>query len=199
MKRLFIVVGLIALVAASVPTTAAAVKPRMPVSAADWARFSGLQREAALDYVWDELQSQLAAGTAKVTTVGEPNFVPGQDSGLAAPAVSVSYNCPIQWIDLIEGSWIRGGGWTDTSSNVYYIAASRLGKKGQLLRDGVLQKNWYHETYNASHAENWSGYVWKWWYEHFNWTNKGWHGARLTSGGSWLLGPDRYCSNIAYH
>jgi hypothetical protein len=122
-----------------------------------------------------------------------------QVAGPAAVTVTASYSCQVQWIDQLEGTWTRGGGWTDTSSNVYYIAASRIAKKGQFLRDGVLQGNWYQEIYGgASHAENWSGYNWKWWYEHFNFTTKGWHGARLTSGGTWLLGPDRYCTVSIY-
>lgn len=200
MKRLLLTACLVSLLVALAPTATAAVKPRLPTSAADWATFSSTQQAAALDYVWNEFQSQLKAGTAVVNTVGRTETgTLSQDSGPASVTVSVSYNCPIQWTDLPEGTWTRGGGWTDTSSNVYYIAASRVGLKGQFLRDGALQGNWYNEIYGgASHAESWSGYNWKWFYEHFNFTNKGWHGARLTSGGTWLLGPDRYCTVSIY-
>jgi hypothetical protein len=50
---------------------------------------------------------------------------------------------------------IPGGGWTDASNQVYYIAASRVGKKGVSLRDGVVCGNWYNEKYNdpTAHAE----------------------------------------------
>jgi len=69
-------------------------------------------------------------------------------------------------------------------------------KKGQFFREGVIVGNWYNEPTNDpdAHAESWSVWNYKWWYEHFNHVNKGWHGARQTSGGTWLLGPDRLCT-----
>ncbi len=199
MKRTIVALSLVALL--SIPTAGASadVKPRMPTSASDWATFSASEREAALAYVWNEFQASVRAGTAVVHTVGrsDSGALSGRVGSLAV-TTTVDYNCPIQWTDLPEGTWTRGGGWTDASASVYYIAASRSGMKGQFLRDGTLISNWYSEAYNGSHAENWTGYNWKWWYEHSNFVNKGWHGARATNGGTWLLGPDRYCTVSVY-
>lgn len=199
MKRVIVLLAVVALFGVSISTAAAVSKPRMPTGAADWATFSSTERAAALDYVSRELQSQLASGSAVVHTVGRSDAgVVSETLGPAAVTTTVDYNCPIQWIDLPEGSWTRGGGWTDASSSIYYIAASRTGLQGQFLRDGSLLSNWYSEQYNSSHAENWTGYNWKWWYESFNFVNKGWHSARATSGGTWLLGPDQYCTVSVY-
>jgi len=199
MRRIIILLVLAVLSAVPSAGAAAESKPRMPRSAADWATFSDMERTAAIDYVWRKLQYQFQSGTAVVTTVGRSDTGSiVEAAGPSAAMTTIDYNCPIQWIDLPEGTWTRGGGWTDSSSSLYYIAASRSGLQGQLLRDGALVGNWYEEAYNTSHSENWSGYNWKWWFEHFNFVNRGWHSARATSGGTWLLGPDQYCTVNVY-
>jgi hypothetical protein len=174
----------------------AASHPRLPTSAADWASFSKAEREAALGYEWGILQRSLHDGTADVHQLDRTDSGSlVQRDGLAALTITYDYNCPIQWVDQIGGAWFRGGGWTDASNQVYYIAASRVGKQGVFLRDGVTVGNWYNEKYNdpSAHAESWSGYSWRWSFESIHWVNKGWHGIRPTSGGSWLLGPDASC------
>jgi hypothetical protein len=182
-------------VVAVTPVSAGSVQPRLPTSVADWATFSDAEQSAALTYEWDILQKSLQDGTAKVHQVDRTDdgqLV--QTDGLDALTITYDWNCPIQWVDQIGGAWFRGGGWTDTSQNVYYIAASRVGLKGQFLRDGVLSGNWYNEKYNDSHAESWSGYSWRWSFEYIHWVNKGWHTIRPVNGGSHLLGPDAYCT-----
>ncbi len=67
---------------------------------------------------------------------------------------------------------------------------------GQFLRDGTLKANWYHDAYGASHAENWTGYHWAFFWEYPHWVTKGWHGAQDNS--AWLLGPDLYCYADVY-
>ncbi|MDO8483584.1 MAG: hypothetical protein Q7S35_01420 [Candidatus Limnocylindrales bacterium] len=105
--------------------------------------------------------------------------------------------CGLQYINQAEGSWIRGGGYTDASGTVYYIAASRPGKQGQFLKDGNALETWWQDLNNKSHAEDWTSYNWKWFWEHFNYTVKGWHGAQL-SNGTWILGPDQACTVNQY-
>lgn len=192
--RLLAVIAIMVLLAASQPTAFAASAPRLPTSAADWATFSATERAEAMAYVRHQLDDALAAGVV-------PNQV---SSGLAdasmasleyVATISVTYLCQIQWIDVGSGMWVRGGGWTDASYPIYTIYAGRQGLKGQFLRDGQLLANWWQQAWNnVSHAESWTGYNFKFFFEHPSYFVKGWHGAQQTSGGTWLLGPDRYCS-----
>ena len=169
--------------------------PRLPTSAADWTTFTPGERDAALSYEWTQFQALLASGSIHATSVTQSG-VTQSGGGRLAPLVTATYSCQVQWYNVPEGSYVRGGGWTDTSANVYYQYASRPGLQGQFLRDGSLKSNWWSTTYNGSHAENWTGYDFKWWFEHPNYVTKGWHGAEL-SNGTWILGPDQYCTASA--
>lgn len=181
----------------AVAPVATSAEPRIPASAEEWASFTAAERRAALAYAHTQFEASLRNGTAVVNSIGRSDSGDLEQStgDVSALAISVNWNCPIQWIDQIGSSYTRGGGWTSTSSNVYYLAASRVGKKGQFTRDGVLVGNWYHEASGSvNHVESWSAWNHRWSWEHFNFVNKGWHGARQTNGGTWLLGPDRLCS-----
>jgi hypothetical protein len=166
--------------------------PRIPTTAAEWATFTPRERDAALTYEWQQFQILLASGNAHPVSVVQS----GQQS--ASPLVSATYSCEVQWIDLPQGSYVRGGGWTDTSATVYYQYASRQSLPGQFLRDGTLKANWWAETLNSSHAESWTGYDFKWAFEHPRYVVKGWHGAEL-SNGTWILGPNQYCTVAVTH
>jgi hypothetical protein len=195
MNRAIAVFASLLLVVATAGTAGASGQPRLPKSAADWASFSGAEQATALQYEFDILRASLRNGTADIHEIGRTGSgTLAQANGPSILTATYDYNCPIQWVDQVGGAWFRGGGWTDVSQNVYYITASRSGLKGQFLRDGVLSGNWYQEVYNGSHAENWSGYSWRWSFESIHWVNKGWHTIRLTNGGSYLLGPDAYCT-----
>src|SRR3989304_8129234 len=191
MRRLAVITVVVLL---AMPGTGVANNaPRLPTSAAEWADFSAAQQAAAMDYLRQQLEEAIASGRPPERAVSGSN-----DAGIASidtlAAISVTYSCQIQWIDLGYGMWVRGGGWTDASATIYYIYASRQGLKGKFLRDGSLLEYWWNEVWNGDHAENWTDYYWRWGWEPFNSTTKGWHGARQTQGGTWLLGPDRYCT-----
>jgi predicted Fe-S protein YdhL (DUF1289 family) len=173
---------------------------RVPQSQAEWAAMTTDEQAAVMAYLRNELELQLANGKAEVREVRSTITIspsPAGSSGIqtsgAIAAVTVTYSCMVQWITIPgEGDWVRGGGWTDASDYIDRIYASRSGKPGQFLRDGALKGNWYQDSYNGvSHAENWTGYDWAFWWEYVHWVTKGWHGAY--DNGSWLLGPDQYC------
>jgi hypothetical protein len=198
MKRLVLPIAGVILMVAFVPVATGSMQPRLPTSAEDWTTFSAAEQAAALQYEWDLLQQSLRDGTAVIHQVGMTQSGQlEQVDGLAAVTITYDYNCPIQWVDQVGGAWFRGGGWTDTSSNVYYIAASRNFKRGQFLRDGVLSGTWWDERNNASHAEHWSSWSWRWMFEYIHWVNKGWHTIQQTSGGPKLL-DDKYCKVDIY-
>ena len=196
MKRTISVVVAFVMVLVFTSSVVAVSHPRLPTSAADWARFSKAERDAALAYEWAILQRSLLNGTADVHQVDRTDTGSLVQRDGYAVAITYDWNCPIQWVDQVGGAWFRGGGWTDASNQVYYIAASRVAKKGVFLRDGVVSGNWYNEKYNdpTAHAESWSGYSWRWSFESIHWVNKGWHGIRPTSGGAYILGPDAFCT-----
>jgi hypothetical protein len=175
-------------------STAANQPPRMPQSAADWAAMSAVEQATVMAFLEDELETQLASGTAQVREVSEETTieVPTSPGAGAATSATITYTCMVQWVTIPgEGDWVRGGGWTDASDYIDRIYASRQGKQGQFLREGTLKANWYQDAYGDSHAENWTGYHWAFFWEYVHWVTKGWHGAQDNS--VWLLGPDRYC------
>jgi hypothetical protein len=189
--------AVLAMMAAAVPT-AAQQSPRVPRDAADWASFTVTEQRAAIDYQWRLLQDALADGTAVVRTVSATAVTPaaGSLSDISSAVTARGY-CHIQFIDQLHGSWVRGGGWTSASSPIYYIYASRSGRRGQFFKDGVSKGTWWEEKAGGAghtHAESWTPYDFKWWFERFNYTVQGWHGAQRTLGGTWLLGPDAYCT-----
>jgi len=182
------------------PGAAAGAPPRVPQSEAEWASMSAAEKTATMAYLESRLQTRLADGTAQVRQVSKSVTVttPASESSAgrsvaSAAAVSVTYNCMVQWVTFPgEGDWVRGGGWTDASDYIDRIYASNLSQQGQFLRDGQLKANWYQDLYGAAHAESWTGYQWAFFWEYVHWTTKGWHGAY--DNGSWLLGPNTPCT-----
>lgn len=174
--------------------------PRVPRDAADWARFTPAERQAALDFQWREHLRLEAAGQLSRTVVkATVDLQTNQIASIAGPQVAsitatATGTCQLTFDNQTSGTWTRAGGWADASAVVYYIYASRAGLQGKLIRDGTTIKNWYAEVYNNDWAENWTGWDFKWWYEHPMYTSKGYFGARVTNGGTWILGPDHACS-----
>lgn len=192
--RALAVLGAVAVVLASASVTTARSVPRQPTGPDDWARFTPAERKAAIDYQWELFQAQLEAGTAVIQSTESAD-------GLALiAAATATYDCPIQWTDRVQGSWTRGGGWTQATASMYTIYAGHntQGQPGQYLgkfrRDGVLLNYWQNYTHNTDRAEAWSPWNWKWWFEHPLYSNGGYHGAQQYEGGTWQLGPNRFCS-----
>lgn len=192
-RRLLALGTALILTLASTGTASAANVPRLPTSAADWMTFSPQERKAALDYEETVFRQLLASGNAVVHSNAAAT-----SNSLTALTVTVTYQCPIQWINLPQGSEVRGGGWTDASASMSTIYASYPGTYiGKFYRDGVVIDYWYSYLHDTNHAESWTGYNFKWWFEHPNYFNSGYHGAQQYAGGAWQLGPNQYCSTTA--
>jgi len=175
---------------------AGAQQVQLPNTRADWEAMSPEQQDRVMDFIWERLQSDLAAGTVKVNETRGDDGSGSAVATAAVAAVSVSYNCAVQWTTYAGGDYVRGGGWTDASTTISRITAGfqvlSPYSSGDFLRDGVHQGWWGQDRTNQSHAESYTGWFWTWSWETSNWTTKGWHSAR--NGTSWLLGPDRYCT-----
>lgn len=175
-------------------------RPRFPESEAEWTSMTAAEKAAVMDYLGAKLDQMLAEGTAFTDEISDSSIIlvtPALLSGRtemanSLAAVTVWRNCYVRWTTFPgEGDWVQGGGITDASATITGIYAGKATKKGQFLRDGVLQANWYNERWPGDHAENWSSSTWTFWWETSNWVTKGWHGAY--NNGTWLLGPDNYC------
>jgi len=187
--------GLLAGLASPVAATSQS-SVRIPRDAVDWATFSPTEKAAAIDYEWHQfVRSQAEERLASITI---EQVVPPAASAVEGAATSVTAHghCALQFVNQAEGTWTRAGGWTDASDVVYYIYAGRTtgSHEYRLIRDGQTIKTTYAMVYNYDWAEAWTGYDFKWWFEHPQYTSRGYHGAKLTSSGPWILGPDVLCS-----
>jgi hypothetical protein len=168
------------------------VVPRQPRDAADWATFTPAEREAAIEYQRQLLLVGLRDGTIKTeyktVQVGSTADAP---AAITASAVAV---CGFRVRYVAAGRWVAGGGYTDATDYMQIIYASKFTKQGQFLRDGQVLDNWHQSLTDATHAEDWTGENFSWGFEHPTYVVKGWHGAQ-TYGGTWLVGPDAYCTH----
>ena len=195
-KRVLVSLALsvVFVLASALPAAANSGKPRIPRDAADWAAFTVAERQAAIGWEYQQLQTALMSGVAIVREVTESGTLALLTIG-ASPMVTVTYQCTIQWTNLPEGTWTRGGGWTNSTSPMYQIYASQPGTYvGRFYRDGSQIKTWSYLAYNVSRAETYTDYDWKWWFEHPSYFSSGYHGAQQYYGGAWQLGPNQYCS-----
>jgi hypothetical protein len=209
MRRVFAValVAVLSLILFVPAAVGAGSGPRLPHSAADWAGFTQTEQAAALAYERQLLDVGLRDGSVRTERFMSPTQTTIVSAGAAStrstvstgPAstlsLTISAACGFTVHFVTGGRWVGGGGYTDTNNYVYHIYASRPGKLGQLFRDGQLNKNWQQELYNTTHAENWSDQDFSWSWEHPTYVVKGWHGVQQTSGGSYQLGPDAYCTH----
>lgn len=195
MRRIrFLTVLAAAVLVASFPLNTSAGTPRLvPRDAADWATFTPAEQTSALAYQQQLLEKGLRLGTVETLVVlGQAAAVPGKASPMS---LSITYTCGFIVHTVAGGRWVGGGGYVDTNDYVYYLYASRSGKQGQLFRDGQLNKNWYQEMHNATHAEAWSDQDFSWSWEHPTYVVKGWFGVEEVIHDVYQLGPDQYCTH----
>ena len=189
MRRLLTAASLVALIL-TVASPVAVPGVRIPRNAADWATFTSAERSAAIAYEWQIHLAQVAQGAVQTTSVRAT-----VRAGAISPNVTATGTCKLQWINQAEGTWTRAGGWTDASEIVAYIYAGRTAGSHyiKLIRDGTTIKTTFNERTNDDWAEAWTGYDWKWWFEHPHYVGRSYHGARVGSS-TWILGPDKQCT-----
>lgn len=188
MRRIIIVLA-VAVLAVTAATPVIGSSVRIPTGEADWATFSSVEKSSAIAYEWQVHLSQVAARTVRTSAVR--NSV---GAGAITPNVSATGTCTLQFINQAEGTWTRAGGWTDATAIVSYIYAGRTSGSHyiKLIRDGTTIKTTYNERTHDDWAEAWTGYDWKWWFEHPHYVGRSYHGAQ--NGSTWILGPDAQCT-----
>ncbi|MDO8483583.1 MAG: hypothetical protein Q7S35_01415 [Candidatus Limnocylindrales bacterium] len=175
------------IVAMLAPVSTSAVGPRLPKSAADWATFSLVERTAALESVRREFLRDQELGNITWNA---------KQSTFSTLAQQGGGDCTIYWVGYPNGTFVRAQGHvfitTDgpPASDIYVGKAT---KTGQLLRDGVLKQTYYQQTSGVYSVDAISSDDFKWWFEHANYVNKVWLGAK-TASGDWVVGPEAYCT-----
>lgn len=191
---LTVVIAIAFLLSAVVPA-AATESVRIPRSEAEWNAMNPAEQARVHSWLWDRFQSDLESGEAVIHETSSTSAGSSDAGTAAAAAVSVTYQCVVQWTTYPgSGDYVRGGGWTDASAIVDNMSAGikTNSQWGQFLRDGAWVANWGLSGPNRDRAEAYTGWHWTWWWETSNWTTRGWHWAY--DNGVWLLGPDRYCT-----
>ena len=188
MKRLLVNALLVTLGFAAFASPVAASTPvvRLPTSAADWATFSPAQRQAAYDWIHNDV----ITSKAKPTIVASSQIVI-KSSGIQ-PMVAVSGQCGISSTNYSWGSEVYGWAEIRTSQAVNWMDTGMQGNIDQLWRNGVKSYTTYGGQGNGSYLYASTTQDHKWWWESVRYSFQTWSSVRLVYLGPWYW-YNAYC------
>jgi hypothetical protein len=179
------------------PGSAAGV--RLPKDAADWARFTNVEKQAAYAHEAAEFARLNASGSLKWQSTEPSQAVPvaaASASASSAAAITGTANgwCGFNYVGLPDGTWTSAAATTTASEAMWVDTGYYQNQHDRFYRGTSLLDTFYAADSSDTYVYASSDTNFKWWFEQVRYTVESWHSAGVY-GGPWVLGPKAFCTS----
>jgi hypothetical protein len=131
--------GVALLMASATPVAAAKPTVRMPTSAADWSTFTPAEKDAAIEWIWDQKSRMEAEGTWEWTeAAGSVTSSVDSSAPAATAAMSGGVNCGIKTNVQPWATYATGWASTYTSASIWALDTGLSGNTNKLYHNNTI-------------------------------------------------------------